>query len=126
MYGSSFTWVTRRPLPSRSAPSAALARPFPMEETTPPVTNTYFVGFRLIRRAPPVTSSERAERGSRVPCLIERDYHSAGPPGTGGHAPRFSFEGFGLGGADFPASHPASHPTWGSPSGRPSVRPPQI
>src|SRR2546430_16912943 len=48
MYGSSFAWVTRKPRASRSAPTEALAKPFPMEETTPPVTNTYFVGLRLI------------------------------------------------------------------------------
>src|SRR5580658_8795213 len=48
MYGSSFTCVTRRPRASSRAPMDALARPLPIEETTPPVTKTYFVGLRLI------------------------------------------------------------------------------
>src|SRR5579871_6888931 len=48
MYGSSLTCVTRRPRASSRAPTDALASPFPIEETTPPVTNTYFVGLRLI------------------------------------------------------------------------------
>ena len=47
MYGSSLRSVTRSPRASRSAPTDALARPFPIDDTTPPVTNTYFVGFRL-------------------------------------------------------------------------------
>ena len=29
-------------------PTEALASPLPIEETTPPVTKTYFVGFRLM------------------------------------------------------------------------------
>ncbi len=48
MYGSSFTWVTRRPRASSSAPIDALARPLPIEETTPPVTKTNLVGLRLM------------------------------------------------------------------------------
>src|SRR3974390_902968 len=48
MYGSSFTCVTRRPRASSSAPTDAQASPLPIEETTPPVTNTYLVGLRLI------------------------------------------------------------------------------
>ena len=48
MYGSSFTWVTRRPRASSSAPTEALARPLPIEETTPPVTKTNFVGFLIL------------------------------------------------------------------------------
>src|SRR4051812_12464861 len=48
MYGSSLTIVTLRPRASSSAPTDALASPFPIEETTPPVTNTNLVGLRLI------------------------------------------------------------------------------
>src|SRR5580700_381362 len=53
MYGSSLTCVTRSPRASSKAPIDALASPLPMEETTPPVTNTYLVGLRLMDRALP-------------------------------------------------------------------------
>src|SRR5262245_34611658 len=43
MYGSSLMLVTRMPRDSRIAAREAAAMPFPREETTPPVTNTYFV-----------------------------------------------------------------------------------
>src|SRR5439155_17900410 len=41
MYGSNFASATRKPRASRRAPIEAAAMPFPSEETTPPVTNTY-------------------------------------------------------------------------------------
>src|SRR5512135_3383648 len=43
MYGSSLRRVTLRPRDSRIAAREAAAIPLPREETTPPVTNTYFV-----------------------------------------------------------------------------------
>src|SRR5882672_1388671 len=43
MYGSSLMLVTRMPRNSRIAAREAAAMPFPREETTPPVTKTYFV-----------------------------------------------------------------------------------
>src|SRR5947208_9073306 len=43
MYGSSLMLVTRMPRDSRIAAREAAAMPFPREETTPPVTKTYFV-----------------------------------------------------------------------------------
>src|SRR6185369_10892977 len=43
IYGSSFTIAIFRPRASRMAPSEAAAMPFPNEETTPPVVNTYLV-----------------------------------------------------------------------------------
>src|SRR3970282_2619249 len=43
MYGSSLMLVTRMPRDSRIAARDAAAMPFPREETTPPVTNTYLV-----------------------------------------------------------------------------------
>ena len=43
IYGSSFWRVIESPLDSSRAPIAALASPLPREETTPPVTNMYFV-----------------------------------------------------------------------------------
>src|SRR5258708_37181301 len=43
MYGSSLMLVTRILRDSRIAAREAAAMPFPREETTPPVTNTYFV-----------------------------------------------------------------------------------
>src|SRR5687768_8510049 len=58
MYGSSFTMVTRRPRASRSAPIDALARPFPIDDTTPPVTKTYLVGLRLIGPALSIAREE--------------------------------------------------------------------
>src|SRR3954469_23647175 len=42
MYGSSLMLVTRMLRDSRIAAREAAAMPFPREETTPPVTKTYF------------------------------------------------------------------------------------
>src|SRR5580704_5264146 len=66
MYGSSFTCVTLRPRASSSAPTDALASPFPMEETTPPVTNTYLVGFRLMPGIL-ISTPHRGARGGASP-----------------------------------------------------------
>lgn len=49
MYGSSFSIVTRKPRDSRIAANDAAAMPFPREETTPPVTNTYLVMIDFAR-----------------------------------------------------------------------------
>src|SRR3954470_1696581 len=43
MYGSSFMCVTAKPRASINAPIDAEVRPFPIEETTPPVTRTNLV-----------------------------------------------------------------------------------
>ena len=40
-YGSSFLRRTEYPLACNNAPRAADAKPFPNEETTPPVINIY-------------------------------------------------------------------------------------
>src|SRR5690242_7639036 len=42
IYGSIFCSVTRKPRASSSAPIEAAARPFPRDDTTPPVTKMYF------------------------------------------------------------------------------------
>src|SRR5205814_5231544 len=42
MYGSSFWRETLRPRAFRIVPIDAAVIPFPIEETTPPVTKTYF------------------------------------------------------------------------------------
>ncbi len=42
MYGSSFIMATFRPRASSSMPRLAESTPLPMEDTTPPVVNTYF------------------------------------------------------------------------------------
>jgi hypothetical protein len=42
--------VTLRPRLDSSAPSELAVRPLPREDTTPPVTKTYFVGWELCRR----------------------------------------------------------------------------
>src|SRR5512139_3049476 len=81
MYGSSFSRVTRMPRDSSSEAREAEAIPFPREETTPPVTNTYFVmlwggagdgGFYSIAddgsmTAPPGLPPQ-AEAGSPIGC----------------------------------------------------------
>src|SRR5207342_719977 len=51
MYGSSLMRVTLRPRDSRIAAREAAAIPLPREETTPPVTNTYFVIVSALSRA---------------------------------------------------------------------------
>src|SRR5437762_14018614 len=48
MYGSNFASATRKPRASRRAPIEAAAMPFPSEETTPPVTNTYLALIQLL------------------------------------------------------------------------------
>ena len=45
MYGSNFCIDTFKPLFFNSLPNDAAVIPFPSEDTTPPVTNTYFVFF---------------------------------------------------------------------------------
>src|SRR3954471_18257660 len=47
-YGSNFCTWTLRPRAFSSRPSEAATMPLPSAETTPPVTNTYFVGRSLI------------------------------------------------------------------------------
>src|SRR4029453_4062735 len=51
-YGSNFWTWTFRPRALRSRPSDAAVIPFPSDETTPPVTNTYFGGDGLMRPVP--------------------------------------------------------------------------
>src|SRR5687768_14827103 len=79
MYGSSFTIVTRSPRASSNAPTDALARPLPIDDTTPPVTNTNLVGLRLIDPAIsiPLRANQRCPvRSSRAAiCGLEWVLH---------------------------------------------------
>src|ERR1700691_1302871 len=51
-YGSNFCRVTRKPRLSRRLPMEAAAMPFPSDDTTPPVTNTYLaIWFRKLHRS---------------------------------------------------------------------------
>src|SRR3954463_708916 len=59
MYGSSFMCVTRSPRASINAPIDADVSPLPIEETTPPVTNTNLVR-RLTGGSPCRTSPYHA------------------------------------------------------------------
>src|SRR2546423_9029516 len=61
MYGSNFCAWTLRPRAFSSRPSEAAVIPLPSDETTPPVTKTYF-GGRAATSAPP-----DASRSSRLP-----------------------------------------------------------
>src|SRR4030042_6696812 len=68
MYGSHFISVTLRPCASNRAPIDAAVIPLPREETTPPVTKTYFVAINnhLSRKG----RAQRVEgRGSDTPLL---------------------------------------------------------
>src|SRR5687768_17192223 len=47
-YGSNLSTVTRRPRSASSRPREAAAIPFPSEDTTPPVTKMYLVGWGLV------------------------------------------------------------------------------
>src|SRR5580704_16822751 len=86
MYGSSLTCVTRSPRASSNAPTEALASPLPIDETTPPVTNTYLVGFRLLMPDLPISTPERTARererwhGVGAPRLAE--FSRRGPPNS--------------------------------------------
>src|SRR5580693_699683 len=80
MYGSSFTCVTRRPRASRSAPTDALASPLPIDETTPPVTNTNLVGLRLILGAPPSIAPGRPSSSWRSPSPTDANSTRAAHP----------------------------------------------
>src|SRR6185503_12227595 len=82
MYGSSFMCVTPRPRASISAPMDADVSPLPIDETTPPVTNTNFVrrsaediseDFRIINRAPlHAHRTKRARSPQETPHLFDR------------------------------------------------------
>src|ERR1700683_5400135 len=78
--------VTCRPRASSRAPTEALARPLPIEETPPPVTNTYFVGLRL-KALPPSVDRWRIAypRRARESCGHARSRsvtlgHACAPP----------------------------------------------
>ena len=73
MYGSSLRCVTRRPRASSSAPSDALARPFPIDDTTPPVTKTNLVGLRLI--APAISITRQETQGSAAQSRTGFAFH---------------------------------------------------
>src|SRR3979409_1573794 len=45
MYGSNFCMVTLRPRSTSNRPNDAAAKPFPTEDTTPPVTKMYLVAL---------------------------------------------------------------------------------
>src|SRR6187200_640412 len=69
IYGSNFWTWTFRPRAFRSRPSEAAVMPLPRDETTPPVTNTYFVGRARISvpsgSAAPLHGRERQARQER-------------------------------------------------------------
>ena len=48
MYGSSLSIVTFSPRDSNKVANDAAAIPLPKDDTTPPVTNTYFVIFNYL------------------------------------------------------------------------------
>src|SRR4051812_33443377 len=63
-YGSNFCTWTWSPRALRRRPSEAAVMPLPRDETTPPVTNTYFVFGRLT---------------GEIPCLGSRETSVAAP-----------------------------------------------
>src|SRR2546422_5783128 len=63
MYGSNFWIVTRRPRSTSRRPSEAAAMPFPSEETTPPVTKTYFVE---LTDSPPSADGSTDRKSTRL------------------------------------------------------------
>src|SRR4051812_34129600 len=73
--------VTRMPRDSRIAAREAAAMPFPREETTPPVTNTYFVidprrvGMEEFTYKPPASQMSR-HRDVRLACAGQRTQDS--------------------------------------------------
>src|SRR6185436_12523400 len=77
MYGSSLMLVTRMLRDSRIAAREAAAMPFPSEETTPPVTKTYFaiylrrVGMGQFTRFPR-SLQNRSTFCRRFPSVGER------------------------------------------------------
>src|SRR5579863_6763520 len=72
IYGSSFNIATLRPRASSIAPSEAEARPFPREDTTPPVTNTNrVIELRITRRVKSLPQEGRTTTGQQV--ITSRD-----------------------------------------------------
>src|SRR6266480_5600792 len=65
MYGSNFCICTFRPRAFSRRPSEAAEMPLPRDDTTPPVTKTYFVGRRATS-APP-GDGVRARGGRPLP-----------------------------------------------------------
>src|SRR5439155_15115743 len=61
-YGSNLTTWTLKPRALSSRPSEAAVMPFPSDETTPPVTKTYFVGRADILDPPQAVELAKAGR----------------------------------------------------------------
>src|SRR6478735_10965506 len=88
MYGSSFMCVTRSPRASINAPIDADVSPLPIEETTPPVTNTNLVrrltGGSPCRTCPyhaltsPAPLSHISARSHGNPLRPQRKLHRRG------------------------------------------------
>src|SRR5437763_1702236 len=71
MYGSNFCICTFSPRAFSRRPSDAAEMPLPRDDTTPPVTKTYFVGRRATTRAP-------GGRGARAPGSARSAHRGSG------------------------------------------------
>jgi hypothetical protein len=67
MYGSNFWTWTFSPRALSSRPSEAAVIPLPRDETTPPVTKTYFVAVRIAPRGRSARPAHRSPAGSLFP-----------------------------------------------------------
>src|SRR5919199_885201 len=71
-YGSNFCTCTLRPRALRSRPSEAATIPLPRPETTPPVTNTYFVARSVVTVSPRDANVAREADGAAISELGRR------------------------------------------------------
>src|SRR5947208_3060368 len=69
-YGSNFWTWTLRPRALRSRPSEAATIPLPRPETTPPVTNTYFVARSVVTQSPRDANVACAPDGGRAGACV--------------------------------------------------------
>src|SRR6266571_2806665 len=89
--------VTRMPRDSRIAAREAAAMPFPREETTPPVTNTYFVidprrvGMEEFTGTPAASQTECASTGVYFAENGKRGHAGKSCAALGGSLPRSPF-----------------------------------
>ena len=79
-YGSNFIIVTRSPRSTSSRPSEAAAIPLPSDETTPPVTKMYFVGWALELASGRTRRESAGTRGRRPAWMCRCHEQRFGAP----------------------------------------------
>ena len=80
MYGSNFCTCTFRPRAFSRRPSDAAVMPLPSDETTPPVTKTYFVGVTPAARGVELAEDRRPLDQRRRESAFAEEVEPASAP----------------------------------------------